>query len=69
MITQSERRVLDVLAKQGPQYNGSLGVMTGLAWDSCIFAGLARAGLISSGHPIDITEAGRKELDADELEE
>lgn len=60
-MTRKERLVLWTLRDAGPQFNGSLGAMCGLEWNSCVFDRLERDGLIE-GHPYTITNAGRASL-------
>jgi len=60
-MTDAEFRTLTILADEGPQWNGNLGVKTHLAWNSAVFKRLERRGLVS-GHPMKITPKGIRAL-------
>jgi hypothetical protein len=61
-LTPHDVRVLRVLNDKGPQWNGSLGLASGLSHKSRVFTRLEREALIIGGNPMQITEAGRRAL-------
>lgn len=61
-LTRGERRVLKVLSEHDePLFNGTLGALTGLEFDSVVFRRLEKRKLLI-GHPFEITIAGRAAL-------
>jgi len=61
-LSRTQLKVLRALEAAGePLYNGTLAARTGLRWNSDVFSGLKRKGLIE-GHPIKLTDSGRAHL-------
>jgi hypothetical protein len=59
MLSRTQRMVLRTLDEAGePLFNGTLGVRTGLRFNSEVFHSLVSRGLIK-GHPYELTDAGR----------
>lgn len=62
-LTEAEGRVLKVLSEhEEPLYNGTLGALTGLKWNSAVFYRLENRKLIVGSPAYKITAAGREAL-------
>jgi hypothetical protein len=58
-LSHTQIKVLRVLLQAGePLFNGTLAARTGLRFNSEVFFGLEKLGLIE-GHPYRLTDAGR----------
>lgn len=61
-MTKSHFRALLILREYGPQFNGDLGVMCGIACHSNVFVQLRRFGMIVGHLVYDLTDKGREAL-------